>query len=487
MTSASRRSRVRVRVGPGPGAAASSTAPATARRARLPTAAPTASRARAARTSTSAIVAACAASRRSQRRRPRAVPLAQGVGGRRELADDVLVGADRVARVSIMPASVRCAPTASASSAARRAHDDDLRPRVAGPVEHECPAGPRGPHGEQPRRRQRAELGALHVEATTQPRSSGDADTSSERSRAGLRHHPMVCTPTSGPNRSTVRSASVRARSSSGVRRVTGVEHQVDRGAVAAGQPLDDVLGELVDLARRTRRAGRSRRRAREQPVARGRPRGRPPRPRAGRARTGLADVVLLPQRRRGRGEHAHGVVPGRADDADVAARGGGQRRRWPRCLPRSCTGPTSGERLGRRCAQALGAQSRRGRAAAVEQPRLRPVPPASARAACPAPRRRRSFGRVGDAERSRCRARTPDSWFTTACQRGRCSVASLSSVEHPAGPRQADAQDELLEDRRPHPERLDAGDVLAGQHEVDALAPAAAGEVFQQLRRPGW
>ena len=53
---------------------------------------------------------------------------------------------------------------------------------------------------------------------------------------------------------------------------------------------------------------------------------------------------------------------------------------------------------------------------------------------------------------------------------------------EDPARPRQADPQHELLEDRRSHPEGLDPGHVLAGQDEVDALAAAPPGEVFEQL-----
>ena len=80
---------------------------------------------------------------------------------------------------------------------------------------------------------------------------------------------------------------------------------------------------------------------------------------------------------------------------------------------------------------------------------------------------------------------RTPDSWLITACQRGSSTAASLLRLgQHPPGLRQRDPDGELLEDRRLAPEPLDAGHVLAGQHEVDALRPAASRHVLQQLGR---
>ena len=57
---------------------------------------------------------------------------------------------------------------------------------------------------------------------------------------------------------------------------------------------------------------------------------------------------------------------------------------------------------------------------------------------------------------------------------------------QHPPGPGQRDPQRELGDQRRPAPQRLDAGDVLAGQHQVDALRAAAPGQVLQQVDRLG-
>ena len=149
-----------------------------------------------------------------------------------------------------------------------------------------------------------------------------------------------------------------------------------------------------------------------------------------------LADVVLLPQRRRGRAEHRHGVVPGRADDPDVAAGGRRQRDRGRGCPPRSCTARR--RRAARRRCAAGPAGARRGRVRGCRRTAaaLR-APPTPARRACAGPRPRSPSRWRPGCGRSRCRARCPDSWFSTACQRGRCSGGVVALGEHPAGPGQ--------------------------------------------------
>ena len=81
----------------------------------------------------------------------------------------------------------------------------------------------------------------------------------------------------------------------------------------------------------------------------------------------------------------------------------------------------------------------------------------------------------------------TPDSWLTTACQRGSSSGASLvlSSTRRARGSAMRSTNCSKI--AATAPERLDAGHVLAGQHEVDALRAAAARDVLEQgLRRLG-
>ena len=207
-------------------------------------------------------------------------------------------------------------------------------------------------------------------------------------------------------------------------------------------------------------------------PPRRGRPRRR-----AGRARTGPRRCrAARPATRRGRAEHRHGVVPGRADDPDVAAGSRGQRDGGGAAVPRRCTarrrasGSSPGrcrprselvERRARGCRRTAAVFSARRRTSSM-QPALdlvdRPFPVASGMRTISLP------------------CAMPDSWLTTACQRGRCSVASLLSASTRRARGSADPQHELLEDRRAAPERLDAGDVLAGQHQVDALATGRGG-----------
>ncbi len=207
--------------------------------------------------------------------------------------------------------------------------DHDLRPGVPRPVEQQRRGRAAATRRAAAPGRQRAELGALDVEREERsPRSSGDADIeSSDFSRAGLRHHPIVCTPTSGPNRSTFRRLlGQHAVLQDGVGRVRGVEHQVGRGVVAARQPLDDIprpnrrpsLAKLVepdDLG------------VPGQPLARTSARVVGLRDERGEHEDGpsVAAVLRVQRQRRG-GEHAHGVRAVRADDTDVAAGHGGQR-----------------------------------------------------------------------------------------------------------------------------------------------------------------
>ena len=355
-------------------------------------------------------------------------------------------------------------------------HDDDLRPRVPGPVEEQRPAGPRGPRRAAARRAPaQPSFGALHVEGDERSRGRPATPTSAAAifSRAGLRHHPIVCTPISGPNRSTFRSASVCApvqqrRPPRHRRRAPG------RSAVRSplGQPLDDIPAASRRQRRRTRRAGRSRCRGGHSRLREGGRGSTASRDQRGEHEAGPRRMrAARPATAPAAASTAHGVRAVRADDADVAARG---RRAAATVAALPCHVDALADESARRRRRPpglAGAQVRAGgRAAAVEQPGLAPARRGGARA-------ERVLHLVDrpPSVASGCAAislpcGTPDSWLTTACQRGQVHRGVVVLGEHPPGPRQADPQHELLDDRRPPPERLDAGDVLAGQHQVDAL-----------------
>ena len=74
-----------------------------------------------------------------------------------------------------------------------------------------------------------------------------------------------------------------------------------------------------------------------------------------------------------------------------------------------------------------------------------------------------------------------PDWSLTTACQRGSSTAASLVSTSTRRARGSAIRSTNCSKIAGRAPERLDAGDVLAGQHEVDALRAAAPGDVLQQ------
>ncbi len=91
-------------------------------------------------------------------------------------------------------------------------------------------------------------------------------------------------------------------------------------------------------------------------------------------------------------------------------------------------------------------------RLAAVEQAALSGSPAVAIRAACRSTRSTASLRRRRGCARSRCRAATPDSWLTTACQRGQVQRGVVGLGQHPAGPGQRDPQRELRDERRDGP-----------------------------------
>ena len=173
--------------------------------------------------------------------------------------------------------------------------------------------------------------------------------------------------------------------------------------------------------------------------------------------------------------------VPTEAEHPEVAPRASGSRT--AAALPStSMHWPTSARGHRRRRPAQVGDQvGEPGRAAAVEQPRLAPV--------------RRGTSSC----RPRCTSSTEPLPVASGMPHDLVAVLDARLVvdhgvpareaeggvvelgEHPARPRQRDPQHELLEDRRPAPERLDAGHVLAGQHQVDALRATAPGDVLEQ------
>ena len=191
------------------------------------------------------------------------------------------------------------------------------------------------------------------------------------------------------------------------------------------------------------------------------------------------AAVVLLRERQRRGGEHAHGVRTARAEHPDVA----------PRDVGKGDGGGAAGhvdalpdQRLGRfgRRGQAAGQRGHEWRPAAVEQPRLRS---AAGILAVQLLQHRVDglLGRLGHAQ-PLVAVRHPRLVVDDGVPARQVHRCVVRVGEDAARPRQADPQHELLEDRRSHPEGLDPGHVLAGQDEVDALAAAPPGEVFEQL-----
>ena len=154
----------------------------------------------------------------------------------------------------------------------------------------------------------------------------------------------------------------------------------------------------------------------------------------------------------------------------------------WPGSPSTSMHCPTTravpaGAPQARRSARRAAARGCRRTAAAADPP----TRPRSARTACAAPRRPRPWRWRPGCGRSRCRASMPDSWLTTACQRGRCSVASLASASTRRARGSPIRSTNCSKIAGTAPERLDARHVLAGQHQVDALRAAAPGDVLQQ------
>ena len=130
---------------------------------------------------------------------------------------------------------------------------------------------------------------------------------------------------------------------------------------------------------------------------------------------------------------------------------------------------------------------------------------PKSGRRTAGAPRRRRTAAAGADRSARRCHsrccsalqlARSPAAGTRTMLVRRRGAGVGVDHRvvarqrlgrgvglgQHPPGPGQRDPQRELGDQRRPAPQRLDAGHVLAGEHEVDALRPAAPGQILQQV-----
>ena len=185
------------------------------------------------------------------------------------------------------------------------------------------------------------------------------------------------------------------------VGRVGAVEHQVDRGAVAARQPLGDLLRRAPRPAALNSSSARPRTSCPTSAVAQPLPRRRRLGDQRGQHEAASPDSARAarPAPAAAAASTRDGVVPARAEHADVAAGHGGQRdgrgaRRATSMLwPTRARGGSAGAACPR--SELVG----RGRAAAVEQPRLGRAPSYQRPGAGAAPRRTAALGAgVGDA-----------------------------------------------------------------------------------------
>ena len=184
------------------------------------------------------------------------------------------------------------------------------------------------------------------------------------------------------------------------------------------------------------------------------------------RRSTAQASSVRVPSTARLRpGARRSGSVAGPPVDVDRLA----EQRHRLRCRRRGAS--VAREAPARRRRRRAGAARRRARAGATARPAAR----ASARGR-PRPA----------AARSGWRRRTPESALTTAQCRGIGLRGEVGLGQDAARLGQRDPQRELPDQPGAAPQRLDAGDVLRGEHQVDALRAAAPGEVLQQRHRLG-
>ncbi len=321
--------------------------------------------------------------------------------------------------------------------------------------------------------------------ATQAPTSSTTAPIiSSALSRGALRHHPSTCRPVSGPKCTSARSASVPAALQHRVGRVGAEQHEHGGRPLAAGRgacwtrAASSSTTALIPSRPTTRDVC---------PAASSRVRSRSTGSDGLVDQRGQHDVdrargVARDEPGRGRREHPHRGARFRAEDGEVAARRVGQLDDGRAGLQIDALADRGAPVAGLDADQQLGDA---GCAAAVEQPRLARGPRTNLSGIL-------CWTVVAD---EAGRARVGDAGHLVAVLETGLVVEHgvparqlqrrlVAVVEHAAGPGQRDAQHELLEDRRTAPERLDAGHVLAGEHEVDALGTAAPRDVLQQRQR---
>ena len=159
-----------------------------------------------------------------------------------------------------------------------------------------------------------------------------------------LRHQPSTCTPVSGPNRSTLRSASVPDRSSTGVGGVRAEQHDQRRsdGPLAA-QPLVHLVGQRLEQRATPRERDRTRTcrcRLRSGTASSSQPAGRRLGDQRREHHVDRARRVLPDQRPRGRGRASRTAsLPTEASTPTLRPGVGGQRHGGGPLRRRRCTG----------------------------------------------------------------------------------------------------------------------------------------------------